>query len=195
MGNFFKRHGPIKTAPAVVLPERHVDDLRKRPLFEQEPDRAMVVLNALKAGASPFTAMRCAGWGPTAYYTWKARAEASEEPYAAFFEQVYQAMAHARVMAEQVLTMKNPEAYLTRGPGRLAEIAGDGQWQADKGASVTVQTAVLNHPTAAPDLERLSVDELKALEAILAKACPIEQTEPANVPAIADGGPSEPPLP
>jgi hypothetical protein len=168
---FFERHGKLPIVKTVALPPRHEEDRSPRPLFELEPDRALIVLEALRNGASPFTAMRAAGWGAQSYYRWQEHARAGKEPFAAYFEQVYQAMAEARARAEQTLTMKNPEAYLTRGPGRLSEIAGDGQWAESKGSNVTVQTAVLSQPTeGAHDLDRLSVDELKALEAILAKA-------------------------
>ena len=73
----------------------------------------------IRVGAYDWVAAEAAGIGKSTFYRWLARGEQrADAPYRAFYEDVRQARAQARVAAETDVRRDQPLAWLRYGPGR-----------------------------------------------------------------------------
>lgn len=87
------------------------------------PDRERQILASIRAGAFDWVAARAAGVSVPTFYRWLSD---ERSPYREFAEKVAEARAVARLSVEIEVRKKNPEFWLSRGPGR--ERPGEPGW-------------------------------------------------------------------
>ena len=91
------------------------------------PEVQTAILGSIRLGAYDWVAAQASGIGPRTFYRWIAAGEKyADSPYRQFWQEVCQARAHARMMAEAFVRKDNPLAWLRYGPGR--ERPGEPGW-------------------------------------------------------------------
>src|SRR5215510_10362942 len=78
------------------------------------------IVAAIRSGGYPHVAAQAAGVSAALFDEWleRGQAEGAWEPYRSFAEEVREAAAQARLLAETALFQDKPKRWLAHGPGR-----------------------------------------------------------------------------
>lgn len=82
------------------------------------PEVQAGIVESIKAGAFDWVAAQAAGVDPRTFYRWMAQGASGRGRFSQFCQEVKQARAHARKIAETEVFKNNPFAWLRYGPGR-----------------------------------------------------------------------------
>jgi hypothetical protein len=122
------------------------------------------ILLFIRTGCYVETAVRAAGVGKTTFYKWLRLGATGEEPYASFTAKIEKALGTAE--ANAVIRITEASAH----DWRAAAWKLERMFPKRYGPSVTVGIDMPKPPDAGMDLSALSIEELRALKYLTAKA-------------------------
>ena len=109
------------------------------------PDLGRLIVSYVRSGCYSWLAAEAAGVSRSLFEDWLRRGRSGEPPYRAFFDEIQQAQAQARVRAEVAVLQSHPLYWLRYGPGR--ETTDTPGWSVPVPAlAASEQTNVLHSP-------------------------------------------------